>query len=112
MGVLGGLIRFEDAKSFRPISSICCCCKQSDSWSGTAQDWAHVVDWESLLLSITFVVIGFSEVLMKDIGSSLWFQLAVPYSQLTIVYGLSMDNGLSYTSKILRSDVGVFFWYD
>jgi len=108
MGVLGGLIRLEDSKSMKPISSVCCCWHVS-RWRATSQEWASALDKEALVLIISFVVVGFLENLTGGIGSGVWFQLMLPYSQFTIVYGLSMDEGLSVTSKILRCQVFVFF---
>lgn len=110
MGVLGGLLRLESPYSYRPSSSILFCRASNTAWTGSTQEWATAVDHESFIVTVSFLLVGVGEILSeKGIGSGLWFQFLLPLSQLTIVYGLSMDNGLSRTSKILRSRVGIFF---
>jgi len=115
MGVFAGLLRLQSPHSYKPRSSFLLCCQPHTRWSGLDTEWAAAVDRESLIVTIAFLIVGIGEVCSKElwglegIGSGIWFQFMLPLSQLTIVYGLSMDNGLSRTSKILRSKVGIFF---
>jgi len=113
MGVLGGLIRLESPWLYRPRSSILFWIKPDNAWTCSAQEWATAVDRESAIVTISFVLVmigeNFTVHTVYGISSHIWFQFLLPISQLTIVYGLSMDNGLSRTSRMLRSRVVLFF---
>lgn len=114
IGVLGGLLRLGSPQAYKPKLSIVCFFSSKNGWTGSARDWAKVLDWESLIVTLLFLLVITGEIIDVLYGgpglrSEFWFQMLLPLSQLTIVYGLSMDEGLSRTSKILRSRILLYF---
>jgi peptidoglycan/LPS O-acetylase OafA/YrhL len=113
MGVLGGLLRLRVAKdpdaaaavpwpSLAPLP-VCCTARVPRA------QWPLITDLNALLLVLLTVGGSILQSFLKryniDFGGEIWFQCIFPMAQLTVIMGLTLDNGTSITSTILRNPV-------